>query len=78
MRLVILPQAVVRVFYGLLNQLVTCFKSISIVSVIAIPDLMYQAGLIVGETFFDADLHGHCGRLLPVDTGSLGLQRLDI
>jgi len=51
MRLVVLPQAVVRVLPGLLNQFVTCFKSTSIVSVIAVPDLMYQAGLIVSETF---------------------------
>ncbi len=51
MRLVVLPQAVVRIIPGLLNQFVTCFKSTSIVSVIAVPDLMYQAGLIVSETF---------------------------
>jgi arginine/lysine/histidine transport system permease protein len=51
MRLIILPQAVVRILPGLLNQFVTCFKSTSIVSVIAVPDLMYEAGLIVSETF---------------------------
>lgn len=51
MRLVILPQAVTRILPGLLNQFVTCFKSTSIVSVIAVPDLMYEAGLIVSETF---------------------------
>jgi His/Glu/Gln/Arg/opine family amino acid ABC transporter permease subunit len=51
MRLVVLPQAVVRILPGLLNQFVTCFKSTSIVSVIAVPDLMYEAGLIVSETY---------------------------
>jgi His/Glu/Gln/Arg/opine family amino acid ABC transporter permease subunit len=51
MRLVVLPQAIVRILPGLLNQFVTCFKSTSIVSVIAVPDLMYEAGLIVSETF---------------------------
>ena len=51
MRLIVLPQAVVRILPGLLNQFVTCFKSTSIVSVIAVPDLMYEAGLIVSETF---------------------------
>jgi His/Glu/Gln/Arg/opine family amino acid ABC transporter permease subunit len=51
MRLVILPQAVTRILPGLLNQFVTCFKSTSIVSVIAVPDLMYEAGLIVSETY---------------------------
>jgi arginine/lysine/histidine transport system permease protein len=51
MRFIVLPQAVVRIIPGLLNQFVTCFKSTSIVSVIAVPDLMYVAGLIVSETF---------------------------
>jgi His/Glu/Gln/Arg/opine family amino acid ABC transporter permease subunit len=51
MRLIVLPQAVLRILPGLLNQFVTCFKSTSIVSVIAVPDLMYEAGLIVSETF---------------------------
>jgi polar amino acid transport system permease protein len=34
-----------------LNQFVTCLKSTSIVSVIAVPDLMYQAGMIATSTF---------------------------
>lgn len=51
MRHVVLPQALRRVLPGLLNQFVTCFKSTSIVSVIAVPDLMYQAGLIVSATY---------------------------
>jgi ABC-type amino acid transport system permease subunit len=40
MRLVVLQQAIVRIIPGLLNQLVTCFKPTSIVSVITVPDLM--------------------------------------
>jgi polar amino acid transport system permease protein len=40
-----------RMIPGILNQFVTCFKSTSIVSVIAVPDLMYQAGLLVSITF---------------------------
>ncbi len=51
MRHVVLPQAVLRMMPGVLNQFVTCFKSTSIVSVIAVPDLMYQAGLVVSATF---------------------------
>lgn len=51
MRHVVLPQAVMRMLPGILNQFVTCFKSTSIVSVIAVPDLMYQAGLVVSATF---------------------------
>jgi His/Glu/Gln/Arg/opine family amino acid ABC transporter permease subunit len=48
---IVLPQAVLRILPGILNQFVTCFKSTSIVSVIAVPDLMYQAGLIVSATY---------------------------
>ena len=51
MRRIVVPQALMRMIPGILNQFVTCFKSTSIVSVIAVPDLMYQAGLIVSMTF---------------------------
>jgi polar amino acid transport system permease protein len=48
---IVIPQAVIRVLPGILNQFVTCFKSSSIVSIIAVPDLMYYASLIVSETY---------------------------
>ena len=51
MRRIVIPQALMRMIPGILNQFVTCFKSTSIVSIIAVPDLMYQAGLIVSATF---------------------------
>jgi polar amino acid transport system permease protein len=51
MRRIIVPQALIRMMPGILNQFVTCLKSTSIVSVIAVPDLMYQAGLIASATF---------------------------
>ncbi len=51
MRRIVVPQAFIRMVPGILNQFVTCFKSTSIVSIIAVPDLMYQAGLIVSATF---------------------------
>ena len=51
MRRIVIPQAFIRMVPGILNQFVTCFKSTSIVSIIAVPDLMYQAGLIVSATF---------------------------
>ena len=51
MRRIIIPQALIRMLPGILNQFVICFKSTSIVSIIAVPDLMYQAGLIVSATF---------------------------
>ena len=54
---VVLPQALMRILPGILNQFVTCFKSTSIVSVIAVPDLMYQAGLIVSITFMSMPVY---------------------
>jgi polar amino acid transport system permease protein len=48
---IVIPQAVIRVLPGILNQFVTCFKSSSIVSIIAVPDIMYQATLIVSATY---------------------------
>jgi polar amino acid transport system permease protein len=51
MRRIVVPQAFIRMIPGILNQFVTCFKSTSIVSIIAVPDLMYQAGLIASATF---------------------------
>lgn len=54
---IVLPQAIMRSVPGMLNQFVTCFKSTSIVSVIAVPDLMYQAGLIVSATFLTMPIY---------------------
>jgi polar amino acid transport system permease protein len=51
MRRIIIPQAVLRITPGILNQYVNCFKSTSIVSIIAVPDLMYYATMIVTSTF---------------------------
>jgi polar amino acid transport system permease protein len=48
---IVIPQAVIRVLPGILNQFVTCFKSSSVVSIIAVPDIMYYASLIVSQTF---------------------------
>jgi len=57
MRRIVLPQALMQSVPGLLNQFVTCFKSTSIVSVIAVPDLMYQAGLLVSATFLTMPIY---------------------
>lgn len=57
MRRIILPQAFMRMLPGILNQFVTCFKSTSIVSVIAVPDLMYHAGLIASATFLPMPIY---------------------
>ena len=51
MRRIILPQAVVRMIPGIINQVVVLFKSTSVVSIIAVPDLMYAANVIVNDTY---------------------------
>lgn len=51
MRLVILPQAVRRMIPPLMNQSVLQLKNTSLVSVIAVPDLLYQGELITAETY---------------------------
>jgi polar amino acid transport system permease protein len=51
MRRIVIPQAAIRMLPGILNQYVNCFKSTSIVSIIAVPDLMYYASMIVTSTF---------------------------
>lgn len=57
MRRVILPQAIRRIVPGMLNQFVITFKSTSVVSVIAVQDLMYEAGVIVNETFLPMHIY---------------------
>lgn len=57
MRRIVVPQAIMRMIPGILNQFVTCFKSTSIVSIIAVPDLMYQAGLIASATFLPMQIY---------------------
>ena len=51
MRLVILPQAVRRMVPPLLNQSITQLKNTSLVSTIAVPDLLYQGTLITADTY---------------------------
>ncbi|MGH7153473.1 MAG: amino acid ABC transporter permease [Acetobacteraceae bacterium] len=51
MRLVILPQAIRRMVPPFVNQSITQLKNTSLVSVIAVPDLLYQ-GTIITETTY--------------------------
>ena len=50
LRLVILPQALKPMMAPYVNQSVTQLKNTSLVSVIAVPDLVYNATLITAET----------------------------
>ncbi|HLX14306.1 MAG TPA: amino acid ABC transporter permease [Bradyrhizobium sp.] len=51
LRLVILPQAMKPMMAPYVNQSVTQLKNTSLVSVIAVPDLVYNATLINAETY---------------------------
>ena len=51
MRQVVLPQAVRRMVPPFMNQSIIQLKNTSLVSTIAIPDLLYQGTLITSDTF---------------------------
>jgi|SRR5271165_218004 len=51
MRFVILPQAIRRMVPPFVNQSITQLKNTSLVSTIAVPDLLYQGTLITGDTY---------------------------
>jgi polar amino acid transport system permease protein len=51
MRRVILPQAIRRMIPPFVNQSITQLKNTSLVSVIAVPDLLYNGGLITADTY---------------------------
>jgi polar amino acid transport system permease protein len=51
MRLVIMPQALRRMIPPLVNQTILQLKNTSLVSVLAVPDLLYQGQLITSATY---------------------------
>ena len=51
LRRVVLPQAVRRMVPPFLNQSIIQLKNTSLVSTIAVPDLLYQGTLITGDTY---------------------------
>lgn len=51
LRRVILPQAFKRMIPPLMNQSILQLKNTSLVSVLAVPDLVYQGQLIAHETY---------------------------
>jgi polar amino acid transport system permease protein len=51
MRLVIMPQALKRMIPPLVNQTILQLKNTSLVSVLAVPDLLYQGQLITSATY---------------------------
>jgi polar amino acid transport system permease protein len=75
---IVVPQAFIRMIPGILNQFVTCFKSTSIVSIIAVPDLMYQAGMIASATFLPMQIYTLVAAMyfVMVFAVSLGVRQL--
>jgi polar amino acid transport system permease protein len=51
MRRVILPQAVRRMIPPFVNQSITQLKNTSLVSTIAVPDLLYNGTLVTADTY---------------------------
>jgi len=51
MRLVVLPQAIRRMVPPFMNQSIIQLKNTSLVSVITVPDLLYQGELITADTY---------------------------
>jgi polar amino acid transport system permease protein len=51
MRRVILPQAIKRMIPPFMNQSITQLKNTSLVSTIAVPDLLYQGQLVTADTY---------------------------
>jgi len=54
---VVLPQATRRMLPPFVNQSVLQLKNTSLLSVVAVPDLMYQGSLIVSETFRPLEIY---------------------
>jgi polar amino acid transport system permease protein len=51
MRRIILPQAIRRMIPALMNQSIMQFKNTSLVSVLAVPDLVYQGQMVAHDSF---------------------------
>jgi len=51
MRRIILPQAMRRMVPALMNQSIMQFKNTSLVSVLAVPDLVYQGQMVAHDSF---------------------------
>ena len=51
MRRIVLPQAIKRMIPALMNQSIVQFKNTSLVSVLAVPDLVYQSQVAAHDSF---------------------------
>jgi polar amino acid transport system permease protein len=58
---VILPQATRRMLPPFVNQSVLQLKNTSLLSIVAVPDLMYTASIIVSDTFRPLEVYSSLG-----------------
>lgn len=57
MRRIILPQALKRMVPPLMNQSIIQFKNTSLVSVLAVPDLLYQGQVVAHDTYRPLEIY---------------------
>ncbi|MFE0758652.1 amino acid ABC transporter permease [Inquilinus sp. NPDC058860] len=57
MRRIVLPQAIKRMVPPLMNQSIIQFKNTSLVSVLAVPDLLYQGQSVAMETYRSLEVY---------------------
>jgi len=57
MRLIVLPQAIRRMLPALMNQSIIQFKNTSLVSVLAVPDLVYQGQIAAHDSFRPLEIY---------------------
>lgn len=80
MRLVIMPQALKRMIPPLVNQTILQLKNTSLVSVLAVPDLLYQGQLITSATYRPLETYSvvavmYFVLLFPLTRMAQGLER---
>jgi polar amino acid transport system permease protein len=66
MRRVVLPQATRRMIPPFVNQSVLQLKNTSLLSIVAVPDLMYTAQIFVSETFRPLEVYTSLGLIYLV------------
>ncbi|MGY2050551.1 amino acid ABC transporter permease [Methylobacterium sp. JK268] len=80
MRRVVLPQALKRMIPPLVNQIVLQLKNTSLLSVLAVPDLLYQGQLITSATYRPLETYTMIAViyfiiLFPLTTLAYGLEK---
>jgi polar amino acid transport system permease protein len=82
MRRIIIPQAARRMLPPFVNQSILQLKNTSLLSVVAVPDLMYTGSLLVSETFRPLEVYTSLAIfyfviLYPLQKVAMALERRD-